>query len=60
MTTVPRPTTGLLRDILGVLERHGHRPVSGRDLALALPDLDARLGDLVAAATEAPAGVAGV
>ena len=55
--TTPRPTLGLLRDVLSVLAEHGHQTVSGRDLALALPDLDARLGDLVAVATES-AGVA--
>ncbi|MFE1104169.1 hypothetical protein ACFW4K_26955 [Nocardiopsis alba] len=68
MNTVPRPqgtpqharpTLGLLRDVLGVLAEHGHQVVSGRDLALALPDLDAHLVGLVATATE-PAGVASV
>lgn len=57
--TTPRPTLGLLRDILEVLAEHGHQTVSGRDLAAALPALDEHLGDLVAAATEASAGVAG-
>ena len=65
VTTVPRPapghpTTGLLSEILLLLERHGHQPISGRALAAALPQIDGCLVHLVAVATEGPAGVAGV